>query len=736
MSPIRAKKSVLSKNPATAQDAFIQAALAAHEPRAFGKILCSQVKKITQAQEAFILLAAQGREPAQLLAAPSGISLPEPVPPGIVQWAARQRKYVARLGQGAGGWRMGASLQTGALKPTSSAAAWGARWQRDVLWLGSRRQSAFCLLVPLTVAAPAGRTSPNEGDVLILLWQQKAPALGSLGQWENWFQTARLAWGQLAHRQQMELRLRQSAAVSEIAQNINATLDLDILLRLIILEITKAVQCQGGDIWLKHEKQSQLVFSTSLGLSQAVRGRLLAAGATELAMATGEAVWLEHAGAGAGASPELLHQEGIASLTVLPLKTKNRIIGAMHLYAKQQRGFTAGEQNLLKTLSNQAASAIDNARLFAETKRKAQELLALYEVAQVIADMPNLNLALEQIVERVSEVLNVEKCWYLFYDREHRTLNAHPAAVGLDEDQIEDLRLPVDEPGVSAGVFHSNRPMFTNSASEEPELQEEFRGLFTLRNLMAVALRGQEETWGVLLAANKRDAQPFDGNDVRLFKTLASEAAMVIQNANLYDQLRRSYYSMVRMISDIVDEREPYYPGHSERVARYAADLAQEMELKADEVERVRMAGLLHDLGKIGISETILMKSGDLSADENMLMQQHPGLGVHILENVEFPWDVKELILHHHETFDGQGYPEGLAGESIPLGARIIAVADTFDILTSKQSQLEVKTPEAAREILLAGTGTRFDPRILTALQVCFPLWLKQFGESAAPPRP
>lgn len=731
MSPAqREKKHSVPTGPLAVPETFLQAALAAQHRHPFGKIICEQAKKICGAQEAFILLSTGEQGRPQLLSAPAGVSAPDPWPAGIVQWSARQVKYAVRLGQRPAGWQTGASLQAGALQPAPSAAAWATRWQRDVAWLGSKRQSASCLMVPLAIAR-AGWKSRGAGDVLLLLWKRNAPALNALGPWEAFFQTVRLAWGQLARSRQMEQRLRQSAAVSEIAQNINATLDLDILLRLIILETSKAVQCQGGDIWLKHEKQSQLTFRISLGLSQAVRGRLLAAGATELAMATGEAVWLEHAGAGAGSSPELLQQEGIASMTVLPLKTKNKVSGVMHLYAKQQRGFTPEEQNLLKTLSNQAATAIENARLFAETKRKAQELLALYEVAQVIGDMPNLNLALTQIVERVSEVLNVEKCWYLFYDREHRTLNAHPAAVGLDEDQIEGLRLPVDEPGVSAGVFRSARPMFTNSADEEPQVQQEFRGLFTLRNLMAVALRGKEETWGVLLAANKREGQPFDGNDVRLFKTLASEAAIVIQNANLYDQLRRSYYSMVRMITDIVDEREPYYPGHSERVACYAADLARELELKADEVERIRMAGWLHDLGKIGISETILMKSGDLSADEAMLMQQHPSIGVQILENVEFPWDVKELILHHHETFNGRGYPAGLAGEAIPLGARIIAVADTFDILTSKQSQLEVKTPEEARQILLAGNGTGFDPRVLTALQACFPLWLKQAGKHA-----
>ncbi len=405
----------------------------------------------------------------------------------------------------------------------------------------------------------------------------------------------------------------------------------------------------------------------------------------------------------------------------MPLRVKNRALGVMHLFARRRKTWAREDQLLLKTLANQAATAIENSQLFTETRRKAQELLGLYEVAQVIGEMSNLRSALGQIVERVASILDVDKCWFMLWEERSHRLVAQPAAIGAVDEQLEALRFGPDAPGVSTQVFRTAKPFYTNTAETEPAVQAEFQGIFRLSNLMAVPLRSREQTLGVFLAANKREGGAFTGNEVRLFRTLASEATVVIHNANLYDKLRRSYFSIVQVISDLVDARERYTRGHSERVSAYATLIARRLGFPNEEVEGITIAGLLHDLGKIGVAERILRKPGRLDAEERRSIQHHPVIAERILQNVEMPWAILPLIRNHHERFDGSGYPDGLAGAAIPRGARVLAAADAFDVLTTDRVYQKARTLDAAFAELRAHAGTQFDPEVVEALIAAWP---------------
>jgi HD-GYP domain-containing protein (c-di-GMP phosphodiesterase class II) len=584
----------------------------------------------------------------------------------------------------------------------------------DLAWLGVPRAAAGCVL-------PLSGDLPAPGVLVLLLPRARRWSPDLLSALRALAELAGAAMDALRQRTQLERRARQSAAVSEIAQTITATLEPEILLRLIILEVTKALACQAGDIWLKEEKSLSLLFQTSLGLGPDRRGRALAGAASTQALAAGEPVLASDAADLAEADLEALRAESIVSLAAVPLKVKNKALGVMHLFARRRKTWTREDQLLLKTLANQAATAIENAQLFVETRRKAQELLGLYEVAQVISEMSNLQSALGQIVERVASILEVEKCWFMFWDEHARALVAQHAAVGAVEEQLAALRFGPDAPGVSPGVFRTAKPFYSNAAEEEPAVQAEFRGVFRLSNLMAVPLRSREQTLGVFLAANKREGGTFTGNDVRLFKTLASEATVVIHNANLYDKLRRSYFSIVQVVSDIVDARERYTRGHSERVSAYAALIARRQGLPTEEVECITIAGLLHDLGKMGIAERILLKPGRLNAEEFKSIKHHPEIAERILQNVEMPWNILPLVRHHHERFDGGGYPDGLAGEAIPRGARILAAADAFDVLTTDRVYQKARPLAEAFAELRAHAGRQFDPEVVEALIAAWP---------------
>ncbi len=180
------------------------------------------------------------------------------------------------------------------------------------------------------------------------------------------------------------------------------------------------------------------------------------------------------------------------------------------------------------------------------------------------------------------------------------------------------------------------------------------------------------------------------------------------------DQLHPSVVETVTSLALAVDAKDQFTNGHSQKVSAYAALIAAEANLSAVEIEEVRLAGLLHDVGKVGIPEAILNKSGPLDADEWEVMKSHTELGSLILDPLKAMDRVRKMVKHHHEYFDGSGYPEKLSGEEIPLGARIIAIADSYDTITSERVYKKPRTPEAAIAELQRCAGMQFDPSIVS----------------------
>lgn len=178
-------------------------------------------------------------------------------------------------------------------------------------------------------------------------------------------------------------------------------------------------------------------------------------------------------------------------------------------------------------------------------------------------------------------------------------------------------------------------------------------------------------------------------------------------------QLRNAFLGAVKALAEALDAKDPYTNGHSRRMTEIVVVLAQEMMLPEKMISKVRLAGLVHDIGKIGVSEEILHKRGKLSDEEFDSIKDHPGVGERILRPIVSDKEVLAIVKHHHERFSGEGYPEGIAGESIPLGARLLAVADAYDAMTSNRPYRDALTPEKARSLLLANRGSQFDPEIV-----------------------
>ena len=191
-----------------------------------------------------------------------------------------------------------------------------------------------------------------------------------------------------------------------------------------------------------------------------------------------------------------------------------------------------------------------------------------------------------------------------------------------------------------------------------------------------------------------------------------------------------TFLTTMTTLADTIDLRDPYTAGHSKRVAAYSKLLAEDLGLTIDEVERIEYGALMHDIGKIGVPDAVLFKPSALDADERMLIKGHPVIGAGILSGVPSMAEIVPCILHHHERVDGNGYPDGLAGDAIPMGARIIAVADAFDAMTTDRPYRRGLTIDTAVAELLRGEGAQFDPRCVLAFAE-----LVLRGEIVPPPR-
>jgi putative nucleotidyltransferase with HDIG domain len=229
----------------------------------------------------------------------------------------------------------------------------------------------------------------------------------------------------------------------------------------------------------------------------------------------------------------------------------------------------------------------------------------------------------------------------------------------------------------------------------------------------------QELTIGGAQALNKIDGSDFVEEDKSLFETLAGQAATVLRLAQLYQDSSELYLGLIDVITGALDQRDPDTSGHSQRVAEFAVAVAQELGLSQELIYQIRIGGMLHDIGKIGIPDAILTKPAALTTEEIQVMKSHPSKGSEILEKNHMIADRlhNELlaVLEHHERLDGRGYPRGLYGDEISQIGRIMAVADVFDAMTSDRRYRAGMPPEQVIRIMQASAGTEFDSECVEA---------------------
>ncbi|MBI4676476.1 MAG: HD-GYP domain-containing protein [Elusimicrobia bacterium] len=284
------------------------------------------------------------------------------------------------------------------------------------------------------------------------------------------------------------------------------------------------------------------------------------------------------------------------------------------------------------------------------------------------------------------------------------------ASKGLSEAASRGFTLKSGE-GIAGKVFETGQPISVPDALKDPRYVKHADDI--PGPLICVPLILKSKPVGVISLHGMGAAEPFSDCNVRFLTLLAAESACILYNFQLVDNLQTFYMEMVQTLARAVDTKDAYTREHSDRARVRARRLAIEAQLPEPMVRYVEYAALLHDIGKIGIDEAILLKPGKLTAEEYEVMKRHPMIGHQILAPVKFLGPVAQMVLYHQEWYNGQGYPEGLKGPEIPMGARIVAVIDAWDAMTSDRPYRKALGREKAVAELRRAAGTQFDPHVV-----------------------
>ena len=542
--------------------------------------------------------------------------------------------------------------------------------------------------------------SPAEEEVMQAFTRQAAVALKNAELFEN-----------------VKSDADKLGALYEIGKDITNTLDLEQLLNLIVL---RAIQLTGADkslLLLIDTVEKEVIQTVGRGfdpeqiddisfdeVNQGLSGWVLENGEPAISRD------LFKDPRNTGQALDRLKQESDPgrSIAVVPLFANSELIGTLSVINGEGKAALADKElDSVVMLASQAEIALQNAQLFSALEDRINEMAAIAALSAAMRGADSAQEISQQFANEVARLLQADTVILYLYDEN----NSRLVAFGI----AGTLNAPLNV-----------LPPARADKGEDPLISEEARELLVfdwelLKELgsgICVPLRTTGgEVMGVIITAWQQtgdgQAEPFGPKEDRLVSTLAELAANALQRARAHEELEGAYLQTVLSLAKAMDARDTYSNDHSQRMVEWAESVAVAFDCTKTEIQAIRWAALLHDIGKISVPDQILLKPGPLTDEEWLVMKRNPEIGAEIVAPVEKLADVVPLIRGHKEKFDGTGYPDGLAGDAIPLGARIMAVADAFSAMTDERVYRKALSFEASIAELHRCAGTQFDPEVV-----------------------
>ena len=411
-----------------------------------------------------------------------------------------------------------------------------------------------------------------------------------------------------------------------------------------------------------------------------------------------------------------------------------------------QKQFRVLDTLLLRTLGGLsqvrdplAATAVQDLRKIAGSLEQLQvavsgslqdekhQLMALAEVGHVINSSLGLNRVLEEVMDQLIALVQAERGFLMLRDEQGGLVVR--IARGMRRDDLEKEAFAVSRTIVKRVVV-SGEAVLTTNAQEDPRFEEALSVIaLNLRSILCAPLKLKNEIIGVIFVDNRAQAGSFQKKDLEMLSAFADQAAISIDNARLFDRLQASnkkleaanieletaYEATLNGWVRALDLRDKETEGHTQRVTAMTRQLAMSLGIGGDELVHITRGALLHDIGKMGVPDRILLKTSDLTVEERELMKQHTTLAYKMLSPIKFLQPAIDIPYCHHEKWDGTGYPRGLRHERIPFKARIFSIVDVWDAMTSDRVYRKALAPAEARRYIHEQSGSYFDPQLVDA---------------------
>jgi len=546
-----------------------------------------------------------------------------------------------------------------------------------------------------------------------------------------------IAYSDISDRKLAEDALRMKTEELEtlfsISKHLRAARSADDMLPLVIREMGNVLGADAGAIILLDPDGWHFRYAFADGALEANMGKKFAAekSISGLILQTGKPYVTEDLSSDPAKAANLLGFEELGPAVVVPLLSEENFLGVL-ICARARKEpslmFSASEVQLLTAVGEMVGNALRRARLYDQALMRLQNVQALHSIDMAISANMNLSVVLDVLLTQGSAQLNVDAASVLLLNPNTHTLE-YEAGYGFRTKAIESIQLGISE-GLPGQVVLNRELLFVPDLLKSDRLLRKKlldEGFVSYRAAPLIA-KGQLQ--GVLELFS-RTPMMMNKEQTGFLETLATQAAIAIDNAQLFNDLQRSkfeleiaYNATIEGWSRALELRDQETEGHTLRVAKMTERLAQAMGIEGKEMIQIRRGALLHDIGKMGVPDRILLKPGKLDDDEWNIMKQHAEYAFEMLWPIEFLRPAIDIPHCHHERWDGTGYPRGFKGEQIPLSARIFAVVDVWDALNSDRPYRKAWPEQKALDFISSNSGKLFDPHVVaTFLEL-----LKDFG--------
>jgi len=332
------------------------------------------------------------------------------------------------------------------------------------------------------------------------------------------------------------------------------------------------------------------------------------------------------------------------------------------------------------------------------------------EIGHAITGSQKMKSLFGIIIHGMNKVLDAATSFIALYDRDGiLRLKAHS---GGKTDLRDDMAL-ADNKGIIGAVIKNKNPIVENNRDEESRWHINKDVIPYEASIGCVPIMVNRSIRGVLGTTDKAGAGKIGPEDIALLENIAGQVSLCVENIDLSKNIEDTYYDTLVMLARIVEVKDKYSAGHLERVSSYVKMMAKKLNIEDDELKILVGGALLHDIGKVGIEDAILKKTGTLTPQEYEIMKQHAAIGESILKPLRSMSKLSVLVRHHHELYDGSGYPDGLKGEDIPLSARILTIADIYDAITTDRPYRKMMSADDAIKELKSYAGNKLDPKLV-----------------------